>query len=825
MPICPGRPVFASLDCYEAGAYDWPHMSLCRAIRVSRSVAAAGLVTAGSITLTGMAQQSPLRPLAVPSPQHAVVEDYCLSCHDEDHKKAGLALDALVNRPVPAHAEVWEKVVRKLRARQMPPVGKDRPDEATYDAVIAALERSLDRAALAAPRPGRTAAIRRLTRTEYRNAVRDLLALELDVASLLPPDESSYGFDNVTVGDLSPTLLDRYFSAAEKISRLAIGRASRSPGGETIRIPADLTQEEHLEGLPVGTRGGAVVPYTFPLDGEYEIQIRLTRDRDELVEGLSEPHELELLLDRERVRIFTVTPPIRQAATLADAPPSHATVDQHLTVRVPVRAGPHLVGVTFPKKPSVLLETPRQPYQTHFNSYRHPRIQPAIYSVSIIGPYGEAAAGDTPSRRRIFVSRPKSPAEHDRAAKHIVATLMRRAYRRPVTDADLQGPLALYRQARMGAGFEAGIETALSAVLVSPHFLFRVERDPAGAPPNTPYRVSDLELASRLSFFLWSSIPDDELLDAAVAGTLHVPAVLERHVRRMMADARSRALVNNFASQWLHLRNLDSMTPDMRLFPDFDHNLRQAFRTETELFFESVLREDRSALDLLRANYTFVNERLAKHYGIPHVYGSRFRRITLEADSWRGGLLRQGSILTVTSYATRTSPVLRGKFILDTFLGVPPPPPLPDVAALKDNTVDGRLSVRERLAEHRRDASCAGCHNLMDPLGLSLEKFDAVGRRRTAEAGMPIDASGGLPDGSRFADVQGLEAALLRRPELFVGTLTEKLLTYGLGRGVEYYDAPSVRAIVRAARPQNFRMSSIILGVVKSGPFQMRESR
>jgi hypothetical protein len=473
----------------------------------------------------------------------------------------------------------------------------------------------------------------------------------------------------------------------------------------------------------------------------------------------------------------------------------------------------------------VLLETPRQPYQTHFNSYRHPRIQPAIYSISIIGPYGAKGPGETPSRRRIFVSRPASPADEDRSARRILATLTRRAYRRPVTDADLQGPMRLYRTARADGGFEAGIEMALSAVLVSPDFLFRVEQEAAGLRPKTVYRISDLELASRLSFFLWSSIPDDALLATAVAGTLHQPAVLEAQVRRMLADSRSRALVSNFAAQWLHLRNLDAITPDMRLFPDFDDNLRQAFRQETELFVDSILREDRSVLDLLRANYTFVNERLAKHYGIPHVYGSRFRRISLGDETWRGGLLRQGSILTVTSYATRTSPVLRGKFVLDTLLGVPPPPPAPDVPALKDNTVDGSLSVRERLSEHRRNTTCAPCHNLMDPVGLSLERFDAVGRRRTVEGGAAIDAAGGLPDGSTFADVRGLEDALLRRPELFVGTFAEKLLTYALGRGVDYYDAPATRAIVRQARPQNFRMSSIILGVVKSQPFQMRESR
>jgi len=712
-----------------------------------------------------------------------------------------------------------------VRARQMPPIGAPRPDEATYDAVIASLETSLDRAAAASPNPGRTATLRRLTRTEYQNAVRDLLGLDVDVTSLLPADESSYGFDNVTVGDLSPTLLDRYISAAEKISRVAIGRPSVSPDGDTIRIQTDLTQEEHIEGLPIGTRGGALVHYTFPLDGDYDIQIRLTRDRNEHVEGLSEPHDLELLVDRERVQLFTVKPPQREAGFSDDYQPNHDTIDQHLKVRVAVKAGPHALGVAFLKNPSALLETARQPYQAHFNSYRHPRIQPAIYSISIVGPYASTGPGDTPSRRRIFGSRAANASQDDASAKRILASLMRRAYRRPVTDADLQGPFALFRKTRADEGFDAGIEMALAAVLVSPQFLFRVELDPAAAAPNTAYRVSDLELASRLSFFLWSSIPDEELLDAAAAGTLHEPAAFERQVRRMLADARSRALVTNFASQWLHLRNLAAITPDMRLFPDFDDNLRQAMREETEQFVDSVLREDRSALDLLSANYTFVNERLAKHYGIPHIYGSRFRRIAVDPDTHRGGLLRQASILTVTSYATRTSPVLRGKWILDNILGVPPPPPLPDVPALKDNTVDGNLTVRKRLAEHRSNAVCASCHNLMDPAGLSLEKFDAIGRRRNAEEGSDIDASGGLPDGSHFTDVDGLEQALVRRPEIFVGALAEKLMTYALGRGVETYDAPAIRAIVRQAREQHFRMSSIILGVATSTPFQMRTSR
>jgi len=777
------------------------------------AAASAGLVAMGGALYSLQAQQAPA-PAPI-SPSHlTLVEDYCVSCHDDEEKKGGLSL-ALVSPDVARDPEVWEKIVRKLRARQMPPVGrKERPDEATYDATIRSLETLLDRAAAAHPNPGRTATIRRLTRTEYRNAVRDLLALDVDVDALLPADESSYGFDNVTVGDLSPTLLDRYLSAAEKISRLAVGRPSLSPGGDTIRLPPDLTQEDHLPGLPIGTRGGAVIDYTFPMNGEYEIQVRLMRDRDEHVEGLTEPHDLELLLDKARVQVFTVKPPQRE--------PEHATVDAHLKVRVPVQAGPHALGVAFVKKPSLLIETARQPYQAHFNFYRHPRVQPAVYSISIVGPYAATGPGDTPSRRRIFGA---GTEEDDRAARMIVTALMTRAYRRPATAADLRGPLALYQKGRAAGGFDAGIEMALAGVLVSPNFLFRVEPDPAGVAPKTPYRVSDLELASRLSFFLWSSIPDEALLKVAIAGRLREPLELERQVRRMLADPRSQALVDNFAAQWLHLRNLASMTPDMRLFPAFDDNLRQAFRQETELFFASVLSEDRSVLDLLRADYTFVNERLAKHYGIPHVYGSHFRRLALDENSERGGLLRQGSILTVTSYATRTSPVVRGKWILDNLLGVPPPPPLPDVPTLKDNTVDGSLTVRKRLAEHRSNAVCAACHNLMDPIGLSLEKFDAVGRRRSVEDGVPIDASGGFPDGSTFVDVDGLEAALLRRPELFVGAFTEKLLTYASGRGVEYYDAPAVRTILRDARARNYRVSSIVLGVVKSKPFQMRMSR
>ncbi len=787
------------------------------ALWILRWIAVLFLVVA-PIAVGRTQQQSAVLPPPAPSPERAAVNRYCVGCHNNQLKTAGLELDTIGAQSLSAHQEAWEKVVRKLRSRYMPPPGMPRPDEHTYDALVSSLEASLDNAAAAKPNPGRTDTFRRLNRTEYQNAIRDLLALEVDVASLLPGDESSQGFDNVTVGDLSPTLLERYLSAAQKISRLAIGRPSRSPGGVTINLPPDLTQEEHFEDLPPGTRGGLVVRCTFPLDAEYEIQLRLARDRNEHVEGLNEAHEVELMLDGERLRLFTVKPPPKEN--------DHHLVDNDLKLRVPVKAGPHAVAAAFPKKTSALLETERQPYQAHFNMDRHPRPQPALYSISVNGPYEAKGPGDTPSRRRIFVCRPAKAGEEEGCAKRILATLMRRAYRRPVTDADLRIPMRFYKDALPDGGFEAGIEMALRAVLVSPEFLFRVEQDPAGVAPNTAYRITDLQLASRLSFFLWSSIPDDELPEAAIRGKLKKPEVLEQQVRRMLADDRSRALVSNFAEQWLYLRNLASTTPDMRLFPDFDDNLRQALRQETELFFESIMREDRNVLDLLRAKYTFVNGRLARHYGIPNVYGSRFRRITFGDDSVRGGLLRQGSVLTVTSYATRTSPVIRGKWILTNILGVPPPPPPGAVPALKENGGTGKtLSMRERMAEHRANPACSGCHQLMDPVGFSMENYDAVGRWRTLEEAKRIYASGGLPDGSKFEGVSGLQQALLRRPEIFVTTFAEKLLTYSLGRGVEYYDAPAIRKIVQEARTKDFRFSSIILGIAGSTPFQMRRSQ
>ncbi len=775
----------------------------------------AGLFIADALVGVSSAPQAATR-----SPQPVVlkrfVDRHCIGCHSSDAKTAGLALDVLSKQTVDRHPEPWERVVRKLRSRQMPPPESERPGEREYEAVLSLLEGALDRAAAAHPDPGRTDTFRRLNRTEYQNAIRDLLALEIDGAALLPADPPSNKFDNVTVGDLSPTLMDRYLTAAQKISRLAVGTPARAPGGDTIRIPADRTQEGHVPGLPIGTRGGALIPYTFPLNGEYEITVRLSRDRNEEVEGLREPHELELLLDRARVGLFTVRPPQDD---------DHSHVDRHLKQMLRVTAGPHQLGVTFLKQPSSLLGTKRQPYEAHFNMHRHPRISPAVYQVSITGPHGVNVPGDTPNRRRSFISQPRKTSEEEDCARRVLSRLMRRAYRRPVTVEDLKTPMLMFRQARADSDFDAGVEMALSAVLISPNFLFRIERDPRGIAPKTGYRISDVELASRLSFFLWSSIPDDTLLDLAERKQLSGPKVLEAQVRRMLTDPRARTLATNFAAQWLHLRNLDSATPDARLFPDFDDNLRQAFRQETELLFEGIVRNDRSVLELLTANYTYLNERLAKHYGIPHVYGSRFRRVALARDSKRGGLLRHGSILTVTSYATRTSPVIRGKWVLENLLGVPPPPPPENVPALKDNTVAANLTGRERLAEHRLNPACKSCHNLIDPVGFSLEKFDAIGRWREVEAGKPIDATGGLPDGSRFDGVAGLERALGSRPELFVRTLTENLMMYGLGRVIEEPDAPAIRDIVRQAQADRNRFSSLIVGIATSTPFRMRRTQ
>jgi hypothetical protein len=758
------------------------------------------------------------------STQRQFLDRYCATCHNDRLKTGGLSLERVdVSKP-DAQPEVWEKVAHKLRTGVMPPSNMLQPPKADRVVMATWLETSLDAAWLAKPNPGRTETLRRLNRTEYQNAIRDLLALDVDAGSLLPADESGHGYDNVIVGDLSATLLDRYISAAQKISSLAVARNQSSIKNDIIRLPADLSQEDQMPGLPMGTRGGVSVPYTFPQDGEYDIQIWLMRDLAGSVGGMREqiPHELLVLVDREQVGSFTIKRP--------KTPDEDTTLDKNLKLRIPVHAGPHSVAVTFVKEGSSLIETARQPTQSRFNERRHPRTAPAISQVSLTGPYAAngTATTDTPSRRRLFVCRPAGQAkeQEEKCAREILSTLMHRAYRRPIVNADINEPMAFYREGRADGDFYTGIERALSAVLVNPDFIFRVESDPKKPGANGVYRISDLELASRLSFFLWSSIPDDELLDAAVRGRLSQPGELEKQARRMLADRRSFNLATNFAGQWLRLRNVDAITPNAALYRDFDDNLRQAFRQETELFFDSVLREDRSVLTLIRTDYTFLNERLAKHYGIPNVYGSRFRRVTLAPESHRGGLLRQGSLLAVTSYATRTSPVLRGVFVLKNIFGAPPPSPPPVVPALDESNAASNLPMRERMAAHRSNPACTSCHRTIDPVGFALENFNAVGQWRTADVdGQPVDPSAALPGVGEFKGIDGLEQALLSRPEMFAATLTEQLMTFALGRGIDYYDAPAVRKIVRDSEKDGYRFSSLILGIVKSTPFQMRSAR
>ena len=719
--------------------------------------------------------------------QRQFLDRYCATCHSERLKSGGLSLEQLdVSRPA-GQPELWEKVVRKLHTGLMPPPQALQPSEAHRRAMLAWLTGSLDAGAAASLSPGRTETLRRLTRTEYRNTIRDLLALDVDVASLLPADESGHGFDNVIVGDLSPTLLSRYISSAQKISRLAVG-TTPSLQGDIIRVAPDLTQEGHLHGLPLGTRGGLSTSYTFPRDGEYEVQILLARNLTGTVSGMRDnrPHELLVLLDREPVKTFTIQRPARGDDSLFR---QVAAVDKDLKARFAVTAGPHDLAVTFAKEGSSLTETLRQPALARFNDNRYPRTAPAIDQVLVTGPYSPKGPGNTPSRRRLFVCRPSGPerAQEEECAREILSKLMRRAYRRPIAESEIDGPMAFYREGRAEGDFDSGIAKALSAVLANPRFLFRVESDPRHVPASGIYRVADVDLASRLSFFLWSSIPDDELLDVAVQGELSQPGELEKQTRRMLADRRSINLATNFAGQWLRLRNVEAVLPSANVFRDFDDNLRQAFRKETELFFDSVLREDRSVLTLIRSDYTFLNERLAKHYGIPGVYGSRFRRVTLPPGSERGGLLRHGSVLSVTSYATRTSPVLRGVFVLSNLLGAPPSPPPPNVPVLDESAVAADLPMRERLAAHRSNAVCASCHRTIDPAGFSLENFNAVGQWRDRElGGKLLDASGSLPGAGDFRGPDGLEDALLDRPELFVAYADGKTSDFRAGarRGV-----------------------------------------
>ena len=836
-----------------------------------------GMVLAGYAPAASLQSQS-ADPPSTRSPRsiaqsvpanRAVLDTYCVTCHNQKTRVAGLALDKMDLEQVGEDAPVWEKVVHKLRTRAMPPPGRPRPDAPGYNSLIAHLETELDGAAAAKPDPGRPA-IHRLNRAEYTNAIRDLLAIEIDDESLLPVDEVDQGFDNIGEAlSVTPVLLERYLSAARTIGRMAMGEPETRPFAQKYELPKFLTQDDRMsDDLPFGSRGGIAIRHYFPADGEYTIRVFLQRNSRDYIRGLAEPHPLDFRLDGESIKLLTVGggnelkgepgPTFSQAAKIGDPPSEtyeHGGAEAPLEVRFRAKAGQRLVAVTFLSKDTVP-EGVFQPPLTQFQLVQYKGGNPYIDNVVISGPYDVTGVAETPSRHKIFVCRPKGVLEEEACARKILSTLARRAYRRPATDKDVGTLLQVYKAGRSDGDFEAGIQAALERILAGPEFLFRIERDPVNVggpataqskrPPKAvyrnglaggsdvkadggatiAYRISDLELASRLSFFLWSSIPDDELLNFAESGKLKDPVIFEQQVRRMLSDPRARSLVTNFASQWLYLRNLSSKTPDPKLFPEFDDNLRQAFQAETELFLESTLREDQSVLRLLDANYTFLNERLARHYGIPNVYGSHFRRVTLapEFDA-RRGLLGQGSLLTVNSYANRTSVVLRGKWLLENLLGAPPPPPPPNVPSLEDSGTDGRpLPLRQLMEKHRKNAACAGCHAAIDPLGFSLENFDAIGRWRTDDAGTPVDSSGVLPDGTQLEGAPGLRNVLLSRPEEFASVFAEKMLVYALGRGVEYYDYPAIRKIVRESARQDYRWSSLILATARSFPFQMRRS-
>ena len=773
---------------------------------------------------------------AVEGPEiQAVLSRYCQACHNQRSavgRETGLAFDALDVGEVAGDAERWEHVVRRLRNGSMPPAGRPRPDGQTYDRVATWLETRLDAAADANLDPGRPAVLHRLNRAEYRNAIRDLLALDVDVSSLLPPDTSSYGFDNIgDVLGLSPLLLESYLAAANRISRLAVASDSGvAVTADVYRVSTELTQRDRLDGLPFGTRGGTLVDHFFPVDGEYEIRVRLARNgasgNGGDIVGLNEPHRVEIAVDGARAGLLTVGANLAAQDADWSVGPQEAA-DANLRVRVPVQAGPRRLAVSFLRRPSAQVERVRRPFLRALLEHDRTHDLPYVSEVIVTGPYRPAAPAGTPSRDRIFTCRPGAGAAAERAcAERILGTLARRAFRRPVDASDLGVLLPFYEAGSREGGFEQGIEQALARLLVSPSFLFRIELDPVDAASGRAYPVEDLALASRLSFFLWSSLPDEELVDLADRGGLSDPDVLERQVRRMLADPRADALAENFAGQWLYLRNVPAARPDFRRFPDVDDNLRHAFRRETELLFQSIVREDRSVIDLLAADYTFVNERLARHYDIPHVYGDHFRRVGTAGHPMRGGLLGQGSMLTVQSLSTRTSPVKRGIWILENILGTTPPDPPPDVPELEAGANGGReLSMREAMERHRANPTCAACHRLMDPLGLALENFDAVGRwRETDASGEPLDVSGELPDGTRFTGVAELKQTLLANPEPFLRTLTEKLLTYALGRGLEYTDAPAVRRVVREAASAEHRFSALVLGIVRSVPFRQRRS-
>ena len=755
----------------------------------------------------------------------ALVDQYCVGCHSAAGFIAELDLEGLDLTDTRENGEILEAMVMKLRGSSMPPAGMPRPERATSDSMIGWLESEIDREAATDSDPGRPG-LYRLNRTEYANVIREMFALDIDVAGFLPPDDTSFGFDNIAdILGVSPALLEGYLAAADAVSAIAVGDPDIVPREEIYPLSAYYSQEYHVEALPLGTRGGMLIEYTAPLDAVYEIRTVFVANSTEGPKGLQYPHQFEVLVDGQRVKSVRIGGYGDYFTMMQNVRRSINQLDSKTRVRIPLKAGVHQIGVTFVQKTAALEPSHLQPLRSNFDPVYLGGI-PGVQRMSIAGPFdGTAPAGATPSRRAIFTCEPANEADELRCANEILSRFARQGYRRPVTEEDVGVLMAFFQQGRRDKGtFDGGIQMGLRRLLASPEFMFRIERDPADIAPGAPYRVSDLALASRLSFFLWSALPDDELIDLAAAGRLSDPVVLEEQVQRMMDDPRSQALVRNFAGQWLYLRNLESAEPDAEAFPFFDGNVLDAFRTETEMFFESIMREDRNVVDLLTADYTFVNDRLARHYGIPNVYGSNFRRVNV-TDEARRGLLGHGSILTVTSFAHRTSPVVRGKWILENLLGTPPPPPPDEVPALDENdplSLDAE-SMRARLERHRNNPACAGCHTLMDPIGFALENFDAVGAwRDRSESGGPIDAAGQLANGAPIDGAVGLREAIVARPEQFVQTMTERMLTYAMGRGVEYYDLPAIRSIVREAAKNDYRFSSIVLGVVRSPQFQMK---
>jgi mono/diheme cytochrome c family protein len=780
----------------------------------------------------------PLQSPAPPSPAREYVDKHCISCHNDNARTGGLSLSNVDVVNVPRNAELWEKVLHKIRTGQMPPAGRPRPDQVATARLTSWLETALDTAAAARPDPGRVG-LHRLNRTEYANAIRDLLHLTIDAKALLLPDEADEGFDNVAASlALSPAHLERYLAAAREISRRAIGDPTfgDAPASAMYRVPKLLEQDVRVsEDLPFGSRGGIAVRHHFPLDGEYVFKVRLRRQIYDYIVGMGNPQQLDFRIDGTRIKRFSVggdgtgTPgPLTWNGEIVGETPwelyMHAA-DAGLEVRVAVTAGEHAISASFVDSPWEP-EGATQPLQVDFGRGSDEQYDgyAAIDALTIHGPYQPGNVGNPPNRRAVFVCTPKNAADEASCAKKILTTLARRAYRRPPTGDEVQTLFSFYQRAREARGFEAGIQAAIERMLVSFNFLFRMESDAIVGRPGAAYRLSDLDLASRLSFFLWSSIPDDELLDLAVRGRLKDAAVLEQQVRRMLADPKSGALVQSFGSQWLGVRKAESALPDPNIFPEFDENLRRAFLQETSLFLEDQLRADRSIADLLTADYSFLNERLAQHYGVPNIVGERFRKVTF-ADGSRGGLLGQGSILLVTSYPDRTAPVLRGFWILDNLLGMPPPPPPPDIPDLEPRDPDGRpISIREQMEVHRKNPVCAACHVRMDPLGFAMEHFDAIGRWRTRSNGLPVDASVLFADGTPIEGVRGLRAFLGTHRDNYVHTFVGKFLTYALGRHVDYRDQPAIRQIVRKAAASEYRWSAIVLGIVQSTPFQMRKT-